>query len=758
MTTTILDTIRLDISSFADPLSQIIATEESVEWTQNRERRQLILQPANASDFPDVLYNGKVMSYVEFLASDTMADLRGLAETIAPYVQSTSSFVREDEYIEGRAQPEDGEPLAATHLLSDLIANGVRVPKTTLVFLRGSAGGGKSALLAHWVVKEAKAFLTGMSRQVLLYIDAQGRSLARLDEAMALILQDLRAKFTYHAVATLTRHGLLVPIVDGFDELLGIGGYKEAFSSLAKFMQRLNGAGAIVASARATFFQYSDIGNVARRFAEMSEKLDYEISPVDMLPWGDEELEEYLERKGADKTLGATSPSDAVRLLRERVGEAAKDILTNPFFLKNIVELALHGGIQFAKRPLETIVDKLVDREVDKLRDDRSGLPILTADQHRFLLEMLAEEMWWQETRMLDESTVHTVAELAADALQVSTDIASKVVYRSTAHAMLKVKDDGDARKLEFTHEYYYALFVGRAIAKRIQRGDDISDLLARANLSAVVAEEVAAALGRLGVPIDLVNSRLSLRRLTFAGLETARDNVGMILGSFLRHWNAPMPDEGLKVTQVNFVNVDFRDSILDNVTFENCEFVRPDLCGARWTSIRLINTRLVLPMINEHTTRFSNIRLRVPEDVVGIAVHSSKHEIRKEYEAGKVIAMLRNIGAEVPVDSSTLRALSDQAQRHIDTMHKFLRMAKHTFFFSDDDIINKRLHTQREWDKVQQLLWKHGLLAEGDISRRGTQGKVRRLTVPVQALEMGEGGMAQRPEIQRFWDEISSL
>ncbi|MBK9262367.1 MAG: pentapeptide repeat-containing protein [Polyangiaceae bacterium] len=758
MNTAILDMIRIDMSSFADPLTEVTITGTSVEWTQSRARRRLVLQPTDAAEFPDVVYNDKQMSYTQFLASDAMADLRGLAETIAPYVQSTSSFVREDEYIDVRAQLEEDEAGTATQLLSRLVQESIRIPKTTLVFLRGSAGGGKSVLLAHWAAKQARAFVAGHSQQVLLYIDAQGRSLARLDEAMALILQDLRAKFTYQAVATLTRHGLLVPIVDGFDELLGMGGYREAFSSLAKFMQRLNGMGAIVASARATFFQYSDIGNVARRFADMSEKLDYEIKPVDVLPWGDEELKAYLQRKGATTIFGATSPEDAVNRLRDRLGEAAKDILTNPFFVRNMVDLAMQGEVKFMARPLEAIVDELIAREVHKLRDNTSGLPILTAEQHRFLLEQLAEEMWWQETRTLDEPTVRTVSEIAADAMHITTDMASKVIFRSTAHAMLKVKDDGDSRKLEFTHEYYYALFVGRAIARRLQGGDDISDFLARANLSAVVAGEVAAALIRLEVPIEQVVSRLVLNRLTFAGLESARSNAGMILGALMRQWNGQLPECGLEIRLVNFVNVDFSDSNLENITFENCEFIRPDLRGANWSAIRLVNTKLVLPVVDERTTRFANIRFLVPDDVVGVLLHNGEHEPRPEYEPAKVAAILQTLGADVPASNPTKRVLSDRAERHIEVMHKFLRIMKHTFFFSEDDIVNKRLHTQREWDTVQQLMRKHGLLTEGAISRRGTQGRVRHLTVPVSSLEMGEGDIAQHPGIQSFWDELRNL
>ena len=79
----------------------------------------------------------------------------------------------------------------------------------------------KTQILRELAKRQADLFLRGEVTKLLLYVNAQGRSLARLDEALAVALQDLRAGITYHAVPPLTRHDLLVPIIDGFDELFG---------------------------------------------------------------------------------------------------------------------------------------------------------------------------------------------------------------------------------------------------------------------------------------------------------------------------------------------------------------------------------------------------------------------------------------------------------------------------------------------------------------------------------------------------------
>ena len=86
-------------------------------------------------------------------------------------------------------------------------------------------------------------------------MNAQGRPLARLNEALATEPQDLRVGLTYHSVAVLAQLGVLVPVIDGFDELLGVSGYDDAFSTLGRFIEQLNGEGQIIASARSTYYE-----------------------------------------------------------------------------------------------------------------------------------------------------------------------------------------------------------------------------------------------------------------------------------------------------------------------------------------------------------------------------------------------------------------------------------------------------------------------------------------------------------------------
>ena len=102
---------------------------------------------------------------------------------------------------------------------------------------------------------QARLYRRRKTDYLYLYVSAQARALSNLRDAFAGETQDLRAAFTRDAIGALTRRGLLVPIIDGFDEMLGAAGYGDAFSSLQQFLAELAGGGVIVVSARSSFYE-----------------------------------------------------------------------------------------------------------------------------------------------------------------------------------------------------------------------------------------------------------------------------------------------------------------------------------------------------------------------------------------------------------------------------------------------------------------------------------------------------------------------
>ena len=748
MTPNTLDTIRRDIAAFADPATEVSVHERGAEWTQRRVRHQVSFSPG-ADRFPDIQYRGRSFSYRDFFASEHMADLRAFAEATCTQIFPPNI------YIEGKAAYEESSShQSACGLLRSLAATDKPRPKTQLIFLRGNAGGGKTALLTHLAATQASDFLKGKCTHLFFYIDAQGRALSRLDEAVALILQDLRTSFTYHAVSTLTRLGLIVPIIDGFDELLGVGGYQEAFSSLGRFLSRLEGEGTIIASARSSFYHYSAFGQVASRLGTSSGfTLDYVILPVDILPWGEEEIGEYLDKAGTFELLGATDRVSAVSALRKQLGDSGSELMSSPFFLAAVAELIRDGmSIRLGAQVSRSLVEQFVKREVDKLKD-RNGAPILGIEQHMTLLEMLAEEMWWQETRGLDAETVRVRAELACEEFKLTPENGRVLVERITSNGLLGLQ--GQPALLAFRHEYYYAHFLGNYISRSIKNKNSVSELLSRSTLSSVVAKEMALATDATQDALRETVETISGRRLPPMAREVSRTNAGSLFAALIR-------EHGNKMRSVSFVEGfidggDLRNSSLQDCSFRNCEFSRVDLRGVAWKNIHLAETRLLLPRIDKSAC-LGISGLALPSDVSGVVFCEGDSKQEEVYAPVRIINIMSAAGVVVPPDIAASGApLSKRAIRHIEFLSRFLRMASRTYYFSEEDLENRGLHNLPEGEVVTKLMRKHKLIESTKVPRRGTSSEVMKLTVPATQIEVGETG-SDNQFVSDFWQELQSL
>lgn len=745
-----LDLIRRDLAVFADPATPVQVTERGAEWHQRRRPVRVTFVRAAGTDLPDIQVGDRTYGYTEFFASEHMADLRALADYTAttievpkPYVQATAR----------QTDPEEDAPSDA--LIRGLCRDRLPYLRTQVVFLRAPAGAGKTALLRHLAVEQAVAFREGRETFLYLYVDAQGRALSRLDEAIAAVLNDLRSSFTYHAVPALTRLGLLVPIIDGFDELLGVGGYQEAFSSLAAFLTRLEGQGALVASARASFYALSDLSRAASAVpASRANTVNYEISPIELLPWDDNALRSYLELTGEFTQLGTKTPAEGLQSLTERVGAAGAELLRTPFFTAAVLQLLSAGkAIPEGSRVLQALVDLFVEREVEKLRD-KHGIPILSAQQHMRLLEMVADEMWWQGARELDPDTLTTIGELACDEFGISVESARALLGRLAAHALLSVQ--GSTRKLLFQHEYFYAYFLGRRLAMVLTRRERPGEFLGRAPFSPVVATETVNLLDGSAEQLrPLLAALAELHGTSMLTRDIVRSNLGLLYAALIREYSAALG--GMSAVDAYFEAPNFGHTVLEGVTFEKCELRRPDFRSATWRNVRLVESQLMEPVVDERTT-LGLVDVRIPDDVQGVAVVAKTGE-ELTFAPADVSRILQRLGATLRVEPTPVEVEpSETSVRHTAVLRRFLRMASRMFSYSDDDLDNKGLSKSKEWRTLEQLLQRHNLVEDLHIARRGPTGTMHRLRLPVAEIERAEGRPNDPTEVAALWRDIGAM
>lgn len=745
----VLAEVRGDLAAFADTHSRLEFAPPRAVWTRQGASYEAAFVQRPGAGYPDVQLNGARKPYVDFLASEAMANLTALAESIY-----FACDVDKEKYVEPRTRiegSEDGDQNAET-VLENLVED-VPLGATRVVLLRGAAGAGKTVALRHLAQRQADLYLNRDAGFLYLYIDAQARYLARLDDAVALVLQDLNARFTYRALSTLTRHGLVVPIIDGFDELIGAGAGGEAIDALTQFLARLDGRGVTIASARSTYFDFSRIRTSADRFGAGG--ASFAIVPAELQEWTEREMCAYLGKNDQYRTLGANSAAEALRTLEETFcGDGGSGLLSTPFFLAAAVEVAREpSAAAGGARPIRRIIDSFVRREVGKLLNTGDE-PILSEEGHRRFLGMLAEEMWRQERRELDGTSVEIIAELLAEEVGMSDgDLRAFVAHVSSYAFLTTGRAANGPRMLAFTHEYYYAFFVARLLAEELVDGEDVTGLLGHSRISPTIAAEFAEHVNEEGAEfVASVLRSLSTRRVPVPTRETNRANAGALYAALAGRRG---PIDGLHLYDASFTGADFRDTVQRNVRVENCDFVDPDFRGADWTFQATRGSTFSRLAVDAGRTRLEGLRVEIGADLVGLRDGGG----RTEYSPGKMAAICRKIGIPVPDDDlpPPPPPLSELAEATIELLHKLLHVSERMYYLSGDILTQRGISSHGCWPDLERRLLEHGLLEEKKTQKSGPEGSLRRLAFPPGIIAEGEG-RAANPAIREFWRAIRAL
>ncbi|MXW18662.1 MAG: NACHT domain-containing protein [Gemmatimonadetes bacterium] len=734
--------IRRDIRPFADPGSEVLSDSDQLYWEKDGEEHFARLNEAPGDLFPRVTINGVDMAYRDFLASAYMADLQRLAEFIP------KSLDHPDDYVDTRAslsgdQPGDNADLLVARLSTEELPYG----STRIVLVRGDAGAGKTMALRKMTIDRAADYRNASSSRLFFYVDVQGRSLSRLDDAMARDLQDLRSRFSYSAVPPLVRNGLLVPVIDGFDELLGSGGYDEAFSSLAAFIAQLDGRGSVVASARSAFFDYNSFRSNAQRFAHDGQ-LNYEIDEVTLQPWNDEDADRFIAKATDDPTVVTRFNS-----LRDGMPEAELHLLRKPFYVAQVAKLLKRGDrIASDETILHALVDRFIRREHDKLRD-RDGAPLLSLEGHRMLLVRLSEEMWWLETRYLDVDTVRTWAELVLEELDVPEDNARQVRTRVATNPFLTTR--GSKRgELRFEHEVFYGFFLAERLTHFIDnRSPELRRFLNRSILDDNVLEH---AIARYSSDVGSSSRAASavcsvLQRGVTDGV--ARQNGGRLVARLIRACGGL--ESGRTLRTLYFDQEDFGAATLRDPVFVGCDFVGVDFTGTQMHSPRFAECTFQEPRVAMERTRFADASSDLAKIVKGIVV--TKNGIDEPYYAPRDIArILVKLGMESTGQSAAEPTLTSQQVERKMVLERFLVQMERRFYVATETLERLSVARESEWPEVRRLLEDHQLLTEVQKRMSGRPKPLIRLSVPPRVIRQGEDATSVADgRVSRFWEDL---
>lgn len=477
-------------------------------------------------------------------------------------------------------------------------ALGTKIPETTSVwYLTSDAGEGKTSLINHLAVKQARAYKQKKTDWLLVPIPLGGRTFLHFDDVVVAALANrLRFQLLYYdAFLELVRLGVVVPAFDGFEEMIIERSSGEAISALGQLVNRLDSAGAVLVAARKAYFEYLSLRSQARLFDAIGRN-DVAFGRLSLARWNKTHFVEYGRKRGLnrpdalyEKVAGSLGPKHP--------------LLTRAVLVRRLVDVAREDGSEISEllgrigqRPQDyflEFVSAVVEREARVKWMDKSGeppQPLLTVDEHHRLLSMIAHEMWLSSTDDLKTDEIDFVAEMFTEEEGKGPEVARQIRERLKQHALL-IRTRGD-RGLGFDHEdfrlFYLGIALGRALVKRDVSA--VKAMLEVTTLPRVAVDQAAACAHREG---EAGSALTLLQKLATPQLPASfvRENCGALTAALAdgrtgsrttaSHMNFPRDAlrgrslSALTVSESHFWPTSLEGARLDDCLFSGCRFER---------------------------------------------------------------------------------------------------------------------------------------------------------------------------------------
>lgn len=750
------NSVRRDLATFSDsgaPLDcQLVGTRLTAHWMSRRQTLTATFDHDDESGIT-VEFGGRALSYRAFLSDPLLSDMRGLAKMIVP-IESDSFYVHTRATHHGG--PGQEEP--AREMLQCQVED-ARDDVTTVVFVTGDAGAGKTEVLKELVRHQADRFILGETDWLYLYVNAQGRALARLEEALATELQDLKATLTYHSVSTLSRNRLLVPVIDGFDELLGVTGYEDAFSSLRRFLDELGGSGRLIAAARSAYYEQELLTRATNR--ELSSQ-GLAVEPIEIQPWGVQEFDQYIQKKFLSSESSFRVDS-APTMTREQFTDKMREVFASeinaplrskPFFVAKTAEFVLAGKDFSAADLLDQLVNGYLDREQTSKLLDETGQPLLQIEQIRALVQMICEEMWASETRSLDVQQVRVAAEVITLDSGLSESSVVRVRERAPYMAFFTAADIKD--RVEFEHEIFFAYFLGDTIFDAVLRApDNLYSILFRSPLPEGASDRASKLIDQknLNLASVIANCGAAADAGPLRSVQ-AQENAGQLIAAMLnlRFRATHVPS----ISSVSFQSVVFAGRKLSNVHLRECtffrvEFRRTDLSSTTIEDCSGREVRLQDVLVNPQHTILQIKGLNPRSDVFGLRVRRADGEIAPIYRPDETVGILAS--CQLPgIESSPI--IQDVHPEFVQLLESLLLKFRRANMIWPEDEQNKSILNHKWWPELERLLVDAGILSKEERRQHAGPNRyaLRRNLLPEAIMrglaDMSTGSIA----VDKFW------
>lgn len=534
-----------------------------------------------------------------------IARLPLLADRILTHVPKEPFFVRPsgslldqlEESPSDKEQPIEDAAKTAVDVLTRRPAG-----TASVLYLTSDAGEGKTTLISEIARSQAELYKQKQTDWLLVPVSLGGRTFMRFDDVIiGALVNRLRFQlFFYDAFIELVRLGVLVPALDGFEEMFVEGAAGDAISALGNLMETLQSEGTVLIAARKAYFEYKGLHTQAKLFDSLGGQA-VSFARVALDRWNQQHFLEYANKRGVP---------NAADIYGEVSAKLSQDhpLLTRAVLVRQLLDVATEGTARSTLlQKIESdpddyfrqFVGSIIAREASEKWIDKVGQPaqpLLTVDEHYELLASVAGEMWTAQSEAIGSDVLDFVGEIFAEGKHKDKVVTHQIVERLKQHALI-VKADEYGRKFCFDHQEFYHFFLGEAVGEMLQQQEvnNIRHAFRQGVLPNLAIDSAARFVIRNGVPtqeiVETVNAicenepRASFARENLGGLVIRlidfqkKESVSVIV------CHATFPTNCLTARRLRdarfedcyFQSTTLAHSRLTNCLFHECEFERVD-------------------------------------------------------------------------------------------------------------------------------------------------------------------------------------
>lgn len=568
---------------------------------------------------------------------------------------------------------------------------------TGVVYLTSDAGEGKTSFVNELSLYHAQLYNSGQSDFIVVPISLGGRTFHRFDDiVMGALANKFRFPFlNYDAFIELIKLKVIVPALDGFEEMFVETGTGEALSAMGILLNSMDSSGSIIVSARKAYYEFENL-SIQPKLFDIIRNLDVAFYKIEIERWDKVKFITFLEKSEVP------SPNSVYNQITE-ILPTDHAIITRPVLAKKFVDLIKsHDLNQILNKLFEagnsffaSLVDSIIQREANEKWLEKSGTdaifrPLISVSDHYELLSLLANEMWLQKKDYLKNEMVSLIVELYAETLKFTSETTRQIKERLKGHALLRLSKN-DLKAVEFDHEefkdYFLSNYISKLIVNLLKTGtfkNELITILRKGLLRDNVRNMLPQFVSKFSLEFHAFETLNEIAILDGINSYT-HENVTDIVIKLLPFLN--VTSEKVDLNRYNFglnslTGKKFRELNFHHCNFSSLNLEATELYHVSFTDCNFENLKLADTTVFKETT-FLNCTF------ISIEIHG-----KKLYEPNRIHEILISLSL-IETNESTINYNSDfETDSEIVALEKLMRYFLRSTHISDS-VIRMKLGSQ---------------------------------------------------------------